>query len=1065
MKVRWWGALMLVGACECEPVPPAPGTFVDAGRTEDSGFEIADAGRRPDAGRAADAGEPRTACGDVACAPGQRCEVTTSGPSCVDNQCSDLECAMNERCRSHAEGGHVCRSITCGGDVDCLVEEYCLGGLCTEDACVSGSRTCAGDTVQECDSSGSGTFDVFQCESAGAFQSECADVGGMASCTCIDDWDCPPHATCEAGACVGTGFAPTCTLPAIPFSETLPEVEIEWGGASRSNDSAFDGTAARNESPWGNFSHVMSTPIVANLDDDNGDGRINELDFPEIIFTSHRRDNPFENGVLRAIHGGGPHKGADYFARCGSKLWTRAEPLGQGCGDNEPDADSSSPVAVGDLDGDGLPEIVYAREDNTFRILDHTGAVLYTLPGRAAWSPGFRGGEMATLANLDGEGLAEVIVGRTVYVLAQDSMGNLSVAHVLRGTEGSGRNGGGGFGAMACPADLSAEFDGLEFVAGATLYRLPDSRPTCGSPPCEGSLVEVWHAEDLSGQDALLTGEGYCAIADVWGADHDVPPGPANAPDGVPEVILIDDGDLTILDSATGAIIEDRDLQGGSRGGAPNVDDFDGDGFMEIASALQDFYVVVDLQGPGDDCPAWPGVIARRDAAGGGHNPNPPREPGGPCVDDSGCGEGAVCGNGRTCLCLHNGWRRESDDDSSRATSSSVFDFNGDGAAEVLYNDECEFRVYDGLSGEVRFSAVNRSRTAIENPVVADVDNDGNAEVVTVSNTAVNNRCDEDGANPIGPNGVRVWGDPTDTWVSARRVWNQQSYHVVNVSEGGSLPFTPPPSWAELNGRTYNTYRSQPRSFGVAPDLFVVDVGVSSVAQVCGELRDEIQINVEVGNQGDLRVGAGVPVEFYGTWAGVEEPLFDEAGEPLVVALAGTLEPGRSVFLTVPFAFVNNGRNQPPDSLRVVVDPASGLSGVARECNEDNNETTEAVASSEVQPDLRVAVKSVVATCANRSVDVEVTVSNPGTSPARGVQVQIYAGDPTAGGTPAAVGILEADLEAGAAETITITVDDFGSRQGVRFFAVVDPADRIAECNEANNSDGAGDTVACGGLI
>ena len=82
------------------------------------------------------------------------------------------------------------------------------------------------------------------------------------------------------------------------------------------------------------------------------------------------------------------------------------------------------------------------------------------------------------------------------------------------------------------------------------------------------------------------------------------------------------------------------------------------------------------------------------------------------------------------CVCLHNGWKRDSDDDSSRATSSSVFDFNGDGAAEVLYNDECEFRVYEGQSGEVLFAAMSRSRTGIENPVVADVDNDGNAEVV-----------------------------------------------------------------------------------------------------------------------------------------------------------------------------------------------------------------------------------------------------------------------------------------------------------------------------------------------
>ena len=122
-------------------------------------------------------------------------------------------------------------------------------------------------------------------------------------------------------------------------------------------------------------------------------------------------------------------------------------------------------------------------------------------------------------------------------------------------------------------------------------------------------------------------------------------------------------------------------------------------------------------------------------------------------------------------MCLHNGWSRESDDDSSRATSSSVFDFNGDGAAEVLYNDECEFRVFDGVTGGVLFADISRSRTWTENPVVADVDNDGNAEVVTALNTEQENRsCDDDPLGTIlGPNGIRVWGDPNDTWVAARR--------------------------------------------------------------------------------------------------------------------------------------------------------------------------------------------------------------------------------------------------------------------------------------------------------
>src|SRR5690606_15829423 len=154
-----------------------------------------------------------------------------------------------------------------------------------------------------------------------------------------------------------------------------------------------------------------------------------------------------------------------------------------------------------------------------------------------------------------------------------------------------------------------------------------------------------------------------------------------------------------ILDGATGGLIDQRALDtgddgvtpggGGTRGGAPNVDDFDGDGYMEIASALSNYYIVVDLQEPSAACPEWPTLLPAE-----GANPNLneglTRDPGGACTTDEECAEGAVCNTlASACVCLHNGWFRDTDDNSSRATSSSVFDFNGDGAAEALYNDEC----------------------------------------------------------------------------------------------------------------------------------------------------------------------------------------------------------------------------------------------------------------------------------------------------------------------------------------------------------------------------------------
>jgi hypothetical protein len=56
-----------------------------------------------------------------------------------------------------------------------------------------------------------------------------------------------------------------------------------------------------------------------------------------------------------------------------------------------------------------------------------------------------------------------------------------------------------------------------------------------------------------------------------------------------------------------------------------------------------------------------------------------------------------------------------------------VFDFNGDGSAEVVYRDACWLRVYDGKTGKVRFAQYITSGTGLELPVIADVDNDNHS--------------------------------------------------------------------------------------------------------------------------------------------------------------------------------------------------------------------------------------------------------------------------------------------------------------------------------------------------
>jgi hypothetical protein len=297
------------------------------------------------------------------------------------------------------------------------------------------------------------------------------------------------------------------------------------------------------------------------------------------------------------------------------------------------------------------------------------------------------------------------------------------------------------------------------------------------------------------------------------------------------------------------------------------------------------------------------------------------------------------------------------------------------------------------------------------------------------------------------PTGVTVLGDPTDTWVAARRVWNQHAYHVTNVLESGAIPLHEPESWKGLNGRIYNTYRSQPRNYGVAPDLTLTAIQISSPDAKCGVLSEKIQITVVVKNAGDLRVGPGVEVAFYGTWSGAEAALDDDAGTPLVVVLDKSLEPGASTLVSVTYSVGNNPAPNDtalPASVRVTIDGGNNaMDGKERECREDDNELTHDVNPGDALADLLATVDS--ASC---SGDVSVTVTNQGTDAANHVVVRVYAGDPTAGGEVLGETTIEA-LAAGASTSLNI---DAGSiTRDVTIWAIADPDDSVEECNDANN--------------
>jgi uncharacterized membrane protein len=126
--------------------------------------------------------------------------------------------------------------------------------------------------------------------------------------------------------------------------------------------------------------------------------------------------------------------------------------------------------------------------------------------------------------------------------------------------------------------------------------------------------------------------------------------------------------------------------------------------------------------------------------------------------------------------------------DSSSANNASTLDLDGDGIYEVAWNGkEQGFTIFSGLDGSVLFNEPEvHSRTGTDYPLIVDVDNDGHAEIIVAS---------------LG--GLRVFGNGM-AWGEARPLWNQHSYHITNVNDDLSIPFSEPNNW-----ESHNTYRTQ----------------------------------------------------------------------------------------------------------------------------------------------------------------------------------------------------------------------------------------------------------------
>ena len=182
--------------------------------------------------------------------------------------------------------------------------------------------------------------------------------------------------------------------------------------------------------------------------------------------------------------------------------------------------------------------------------------------------------------------------------------------------------------------------------------------------------------------------------------------------------------------------------------------------------------------------------------------------------------------------------------DESGATGASIFDFDGDGVPEVVYIDEIKMYAFNGADGAVKFSSDEHgSVTMYDYPVIADVDSDGHAEIVVV--------------HDVYSTGLSVYEDANDSWAPARDVWNQHAYSITNINDDLSVPVT-----ATQNFTTYNNWHS---ALALAPgESLAADVS-GQILDLC-ELdcaRGVLPVLVRVNNTGSTVVPAGLPLALY----------------------------------------------------------------------------------------------------------------------------------------------------------------------------------------------------------
>lgn len=510
---------------------------------------------------------------------------------------------------------------------------------------------------------------------------------------------------------------------------------------------------------YGSGKGCLSLPVVGDLD---GDG------MPEIVVNI--TDFLGFSGTLTVLAGDGS-----------GKIWD----------DPTSGLAYGSPPAIGDVDGDGAPDIVVVREHESalFADGDYTAA-MYDRDGNIVWESDhyigmdFDWATAPVIADMDHDGHNEVILGRVI----------LNADGTERGVGDHGRGSYGitfGISESSVPAVTDLDLDGQdEIITGAAFY------------DADGNTT--WHDSSLN--------DGYVGIVNL---DSD--------PEG--EFVAVTGNTVRAQDTDGSVIWGPIEMKTANILSVPTIGDIDLDGEPEIIVAGGNELTALNADGS----VLW-SATAR---------------------------------------------------DESGATGASIFDFEGDGEPEVVYIDEVQMMAFAGADGALKFySADHASNTMMDYPVIADVDADDQAEIVVCHNGH--------------SSAISVYGDQDESWRSARKVWNQHAYGITNVNDDLSIPTTQVPSFSDTN-----TWHS---AIPLTGEALALDLE-ADILDVCLEECDQdvVQLSWRLRNPSYEDVPAGVNLALYADFGG-SLVLVETLSSDAVVA-SGTASEGVTIELSAASIF------------------------------------------------------------------------------------------------------------------------------------------------------------------